>query len=304
MKTKKSTLYTIVILLIIFLPLAVYGTYNHIKIMKVVLDPNPNHEFLHNGSLYFYDESGELNGTYQCVSANCGYPKTIIDDEEYGINYFNTGEEETLEFVNDDFAIIEDNQEIFVYSLKLNQKLISFEALKNYHTKLANNVVFAKSNGKWGILSLDSMTAVLPYEYDFIGLPNKIIEGTLVTDTLIVLKDDNWSLIKSNGEKISSDINSPIINFSDKYILTKNNEIYDFEGNKIVVPIQYQQMYFVDKYTVFINNNLVIVYEDLNMPNKGTANISNYENIEFDATDGVLSIYLDGTMGATIDLNR
>ena len=189
MKTKKSTLITIIVLLVIFLPLAIYGTYaSHRGEVEV---KNVNKDFYFNGFLYFYDESGKEKGRYECVSTDCGYVNTIIDDDEYNINYYEDGQEEKLAYSNNDFALIQDNAEIFVYSLKLNQRIVTFKAVKDYHAKINGEAIIAQNEeGKWGVLMLPNMTTIIPYEYDFIGLANKLVDGKLDISTLIV-KDAN-----------------------------------------------------------------------------------------------------------------
>ena len=53
----KKTLITIIVLLAIFLPAAIFGTYHSLNQEEekgVVVDDNPNHDVLYNGKVYFY----------------------------------------------------------------------------------------------------------------------------------------------------------------------------------------------------------------------------------------------------------
>ena len=72
MQNRKSTLIVIIVLLVIFLPLAIFTTTMHMKDKNQVIE-SPNHEFFYNGKLYFY-HNDELLGTYTCESDDyCDY---------------------------------------------------------------------------------------------------------------------------------------------------------------------------------------------------------------------------------------
>ena len=302
MKTKKSTLITIIVLLVIVLPPAVYGTYASHR--GEVEEKNVNKDFYFNGYLYFYDESGKEKGRYECVSTDCGYVETVIDDEEYNINYYKDGQDEKLAYSNDDFALIQDNKEIFIYSLKLNQKIVTFKAVKDYHTKINGDALIAQNEeGKWGVLLLSNMTTIIPYNYDFIGLVNNLVDDKLDLSTLIAKDANGWYLIDGNNVKKTTNMSEVIVNYTDKYLLTNKKELYDYTGSLLSLPVPYQDIYLVDNYVVLVNNNVVLVYDDIRKASIGMDTIGSYENISFTVADKTLNIYLDGIIGSSIELN-
>ena len=307
MKTTKSTLYTIIVLLVIFAPLATYGTYTHFKNQApkdVEVDPNPNKEFYHNGSLYFYDENQELLGTYPCTG-ECGYAKTIIDEDEYGIkNYYQDGTLEHVESASKDYVIVEDAGNINLYSLNLAKTLVQYQALKNYNVKLKGNLILVKNNDKWGLLSLENMQLVLPLEYDYLSLPSKIENDELLTDELIAKKDNKWYIIDNTGKEKNSGLNDPIISFNSRYMLTDKNELYDYQNSKVNLDFAYKDIAIVDTYVVFVtNDNVVEVYNDINAGVMKRTIIGNYNTIDFKISDRIINVFIDGTVGTSIDLN-
>ena len=77
MKDKK-TLITIIVLLVIILPMGIYGTIKNFNTGKTeTKDDNPNKEFIYNNKLYFYYEN-ELLATYEC--STCNNASNEIDD--------------------------------------------------------------------------------------------------------------------------------------------------------------------------------------------------------------------------------
>ena len=308
MKTTKSTLYTIIVLLVIFAPLATYGTFMHFKHQvpkEEVVDPNPNKEFYHNGILYFYDENKELLGTYTC-NGECGYAKSIIDEDVYGIkNYYQEGTLENIEVANKDYVFLEDAGKISLYSISINKAIIQYQSLKDYHTSLDGNLILAKKDNKWGILSLDTMQTILPFEYDFLSLPNIMKDDKLSTDELIALKDNKWYIIDKEGNTKNTGLTDTILAYNSRYILTSKNELYDYNNNSIKISFPYKTVTIVGKYLVFVtNNNVVQVYDNLDIGVIKTAIIGDYKTIEFKISDNIINVFIDGTVGTSIDLNN
>ncbi len=305
MQAKKSTLYTIIVLLVITLPLAIYGTVIHLKNKPSATDrENPNHEFHYKDKLYFYNENNELLSKYECNSGLCGYPETIIDDDEYGINYYSEGEEKEFIYNNGNYTFIVDNQNIMLFDKKLGSVLVNYSKIKNYHTALADDLVIIKQGAKWGVLDLKSLKNILPYDYEFVGLPNKLIDGKLQTDHFIVLEKTWWYIFDKEGKALNAGISHPIKDFNDQYIITSENKIYDYESTEITPSMAFKEAYIVDNYIVLItNNNMILVYEDLNNPMLGHGTIGTYTKLSFALKDNQLEVYTDGTIGTTIDLN-
>ncbi len=303
MKTQKSTLYTILGLLAIFLPLALLGTYQHFHHESLSKIDNPNKDFYYNGSLYFYDDAGELKGKYVCQTNTCDYAKSSIDDDTYNINYSKAG---TLEYVNSNnsnYVFISDGDKIYLYSLSNEKVIIEYNALKDYHLPIENNLLIVEQDNKWGVLSLNSFTNVFPYEYDFIGLPDRLINGVLQTDDFIVLSENKWYIYSSDGTPKNIGVDRPIISYNGRYIVTDDKKVYNYQGTLVETP-EYVDVYAIENYIIIITSeNLAFVYDDFRNSYLAYAQISSYKTLSFQLENNIINVFVDGTMGTTIDLN-
>ncbi len=305
MKRKKSTLYTMIVLLVITLPLGLLGLYRHFKNnpTDIILD-NPNHELLYEGKLYFYDENDSLIGTYECQNADCGYAETTIDDLKYNLDYFE-GEKTYLDYNVNDLVFLKDGKNIFLYGIKTGNVMVSYDALKDYHTTIENNILIAKQNGKWGVFSLDTLNNILPFKYDFIGLPKKVENDILLSQNYIVYSDNRWYVFDNENNAISQGVNEAIKNFNSNYILTVENKLYDYRNNLINVNLDFQKIDILGDYIiVLLKNNALIVYKNIEQNVvSGRTTLGEYNNITYELDNNNLIIYGDGTMATTIALN-
>lgn len=300
MKASKSTFITIIVLLVIFLPPAVYGTYINITENK---DSNTNGEFYVDGKLHFYDENGSLLSIYKCGTNECGYPTTIIDDDKYSINYYKDGQDSLIKYQNKLFALIKDGNNNHIYSMTLDKPLISYDSLKNYNTTLKNNLLIVSQNNKWGVISLDTMQRIIDLKYDFIGLKNDIKDNVLNTDKFIVLENDSWFLIDSSGNEISAKLKQEISDYNNSFIITKDNKIYDYHGVSYLENIVTKNNYIVEDYLIVItDSNIMYVYKDNINKNIGTLLLNEYNNLSFEIANNELQIYLDGNLSETLML--
>ena len=151
----KKTLITIIVLLVIFLPAAVAGTYcssTRAAEGPTIVDDNPNHDLIYNNKAYFY-YNGELLATYDCL--DCTQTTTIIDDTGYHTNYFKDGTYELPAVLNSNVALINQSGIDYVYSILIGRTISNFTALKDYHIEHTTPVLIARNDeGKWGVISL------------------------------------------------------------------------------------------------------------------------------------------------------
>jgi hypothetical protein len=267
MKNNKASLILIIILLIIFLPAAIYGTiYNstHVK------DDNPSHLLYYKGYIWFYDytNNNTLLSKYECKTEKCSISTSTIDDKEYGIQYYNSND--NINLTNGDYTFITDGDDVYLYSIKNGSTLQSYSAIKNYNTNVENNVLLIKNtSGLWGAISLkDGISSVLPFEYTFIALPSKINSNNeLAASTFIVLKNNKWSLVSDKNAVISKEYSNPIIDFNNNYIFINYNgkiKVYDYNDTEYLNAYKIDKIIYADKYIGIVSDNNIYIFDDLN----------------------------------------
>lgn len=259
-KVQKGTLILIIILLAIFIPLAGLGVYYKFAgPVENSIKENTNKEFFFDNKLWFYKEDGSLLGTYNCLSNNCNYAKNSIDDSNYGLNYFLENKDAKIKIINNRYAILSDNNsfsEAFVFDIvnNISYKMAAYLSAKDYGVGLANNMLIVQnSEKKYGVIKLDNaIEIVLPFEYDFIGLKNKLdSDGKLLTDYFITYKNNSWVLTDKNGAFLTVNITDSIIDFTGTYIITKNSQnLYHIinYNNESLITEDFAKLAFVDKY--------------------------------------------------------
>ncbi len=278
-KDDKVVLYIIVILLIIFLPLSAYGTY--LKFFTSDMIENPNENFKHEGSLYFY-ENDDLLGTYKCINTSCDYAKSVEDEIFMTYEYENVME--NIDILNSKYALIEDST--YVLQDMVNDiPLTTFESVKFYNSNIEGNNIFVKNNGKYGMLSLESIKLIIPYEYDYLGVKNYYNNGLLQISNILAKKDNGFFILNDKNEVISSIFNENVIDYNSNYIVTTNNIVYDYEGNKNFELVLIKQVFLLNDYIIIMDDNdNIFVYDnnfnELKSFNSSGGSLSAIEHLE------------------------
>ena len=286
-KNKKIILTIILILLIIFSSLTILSAY-----LRNNKGENPNHDFYYANYLWFYDDNKELISKYKCLSSECGFAKSSIDDSKYNINY------------NGNYVFIEDDNSIYLYSILTGTTLTSYKMVKNYNTNLPNNLLILENNNNlWGVITLnDNLKSIIPFEYEFIGLKNN-----LDTTKFIVLKDNNWYLLDESLNKLTSDFTDPIVDYNMDYIITNNQnniKIYDYNGNEYL-DNQIIQNYVLDNdYIGVVIDNYLYLYSNLNSIYIANIPLNNSNSkIELTRDSSSLNIIIDNEIVRSIAIN-
>ncbi len=308
MQNQKATLITIVVSLLIFTPLTVISAF--IKEDKNPLDKNPKHEFFYKGFLWFYDENDKFLSKYECLTETCDFTKTVIDDTNYGINYYEDGKKEKVSIIDDRYTFITDGAIKYLVNVATGGSLQAYKEVKNYYTHLDNNIYIIKnSDDVWGALSVGSvLSPVLPFEYDFIGLTNNMLDDNiLATDKFIVKKNNKWYLVDKNNSALSGYFDDPIINYTDNYIITKNNKtyrIFTYQNYEYLSNMQIVNCVVEGNFIGVVSNNMLYIYQN---------NFDNYLNsyslnnqsskIELNKVSNGLEIKVDGKILETLAIN-
>lgn len=309
MENKKPVFITIIILLIIFVPLTIIGFLT--KTSHKVFKDNPNHELYYDGKLWFYDESNNLINTYVCKTEKCELTKPTINDDEYDINYYKNGTLENIPVSNNTYAFITDGVIISLYNISLGKSMQTYKEVKNYNINLQNNVYILKNNDDlWGVLSVsENLRAVLPFEYDFIGLKtNNVNENNLLIDKYIVLQDNHWFLVDSTNNVLSGKIENPIIDYDEKYLFSKiadEIKIYDYEGNELLDNYIINDYIISDGYYGIITDNYILIYKELNNAYlKLIPQITKDKLVELEKDNNKLVVKVDGNIIENIEINN
>ncbi len=293
MKANKYSLVIIILLLVITLPLTVMG---YIYKQNHKVDENKNHEMYYKGKIWFYNNSGELLGTYECKTEVCELAKSTIDDEEYKLDYYKDGEKDIIDPIEDSYAFIQDGDYVYLYSIHNSKSIQEYLKVKNYSNKVSDGIfIIQDKNNKWGVLYISSnIEAMIPFEYDFIGLKNELdSDNKLVSNKFIVKQDENWYLVDTVNKKLTSSFDYPIYDYNDKVVVLYNDTymLYDYEAKRLVPSLNIEKYMFENSYTGIISNNkLYIYYVWQNGPVK-VYDINSNSNIKLEYKDYKIYVY-------------
>lgn len=273
METHKVTFIAILVLLVIFVPLAVIGTTLHFK-EQTEKNPNANKEFKQDGKLYFYD-NGNLLGTYTCENEEyCDY---AISKTNYPhlLDEYKPNTPTKIELINGRFAFLLDttteniqNAKVILYDVTTGKIMGEYKEVKNYGIGIENNIYLVKNaNDKWGALEFyDGVNLKIPFLYDYIGLANRVDSSTnlIIANTFAVLKENEWKLINSNNKEVSTTTKEEIYSYSNNHIVLKNEagmHLIDYEGRSLLNGT-YQNINFYNKYlTILDSTNHFYLYD-------------------------------------------
>ena len=299
-KNNIGVLITIIILLCISLPGAIYGTYMHNK--DKALGGNPNKEFYHEGKLFFYNLD-KLLGTYTCETDKCGYAKNSINNQ----NFDNFNSEATeIKLINNHYAFIEDGEKIILYDVSTETKIIEYKEVKNYTIGIENDYYLVKNaNNLWGMIKVaDNVSVAIQNKYEYLGLKAKLNQNNKYDATRVIAKNaEGWKLI-TNDNNIVASSNSMIVDYSDYFIVTVDNKLYDYNNNPIFDTYQLNNIKLIDRLAIAqVNNGMYQVYDSKMSNTLGSISVQNIEQTTFEITNGSLIVKENGSIIKTIALN-
>ena len=305
MKNDKFVLYAIIILLIIFLPLTVVSFY--IKIGENPLDANPGHDFYYDNNLWFYNKNNDLIGKYACTTEKCDLTKTIIDDDKYGINYYQGGALNNVEIIDNKYTFITDGALNYLFSLGSSSTISNYKNIKDYHIRIENNTYIVQNKDDvWGAFTIGSnLGAVLPFEYDFIGLKNNVVNNELQAKKFIVLKDSKWFIVDNKNSALTSFFENPIIDYTDNYVISKQDDqirIYNYKMEEYLTTYNFNECATFNNYIAVKDTNNIYVFNNVNNILK-TINVSESGKLSLENNNNVLEIKIADKVLDTIALN-
>lgn len=303
----KKTLITIVVLLAVFLPATIAGTYRKFtRDENALIDDNPNHDLIYNDKVYFY-LNDELVSIYEC--SNCSEIKTEINDNEYHTNYFKNGDYKLPVVLNKNFALIKENDKNYIYNLLSGKTISGYDAIKNYNVEHTEFVLIVSNNNKWGVIGIDENAAQLKinFDYDYIALPSHIINGLLDTSKFISMVNQEWYILNSDGTSDYQAFNSEIVDFNSKYYISYENDAYhimDYNNQEYLSSVNKSGVYAVSDYIYLISNNSLYIYSDCSSSPLKSINLPSYGNIYFNQLESSVEIIIDDNLYYTIELSE
>lgn len=287
MEKNKFVLPLIIILLLCFLPLSIYGLYNQYVIASEAGNPNHIHKF--ENKLYYYDASDKLIGYYECKSDNCNDAFSVVNDENF--KYVSVINNE-LGVLAGQYVFVQDDNQIVLYDLKNSFVLAQLNTLKNYGF-LNNKYIVQNTAGKYGLMTItNTVSYLIPLTYDYMASSD-----FLSSNNYAVKEQAKWFIINSNNEKISAEYSNPIYYYNDNIIITSNNSIYtiyNYEGNVLIDNVS--KLEILNNEIVILTNNRIIRYDH-------TFNqINQYYGDDYLIEDKKLSILLYGNVNEVVNL--
>ncbi len=290
----KRSLIVIIVLLVINLPLGIWGMVLHSQDEKAKLDTNPNKDYVYNNKVYFYKDD-TLVSTYDC--AICSAPVSTNKDDDYKINYYKQGTYEVPKVLANGYALFKEGEKTVLYNYENKAAVLQFDAINTYNVEHSTPVVIVSSDGMYGVMSLDTMLPLIPYKYDYIAIPNRVKDNILDTSRFIAKDGDKWLILESDGSSKIDPFDEPIVDFNSKYIVIIDNgiyRIYDVAHHELVPELAKIAVYAIDEYIIIIdNNNVLSLYDDLEENPLKTYNLPDYQEIYFNYKEGQINIYTD-----------
>ncbi len=304
MQNRKSTLIVIIVLLILFVPLAIVSTILHFQNKNTVVE-NANHEFFYEGKLYFY-KNEELLGTYTCQNTDyCDYAVSK-NNFEYDLLEHKEEKAEKITLINDRYAFIIDTTtdklneaEIILYDLKIKKEIGRYQEVKNYGIGIDHNNYLVKNNeGLWGVLQFyDGVNLKIPFTYSYMALSDQkdATSNLISSDIISVLKDGSWYLIDINNNKLTENFTDKIVTYNNEYVVTSNNStmhLSTYTGTERLSG-EYQYLKLCGKYLAIVDQNNSFYFYDL-VNNKEVSlrhSIKDPNTLRFDVTNESIKVY-------------
>lgn len=296
MKNNKVVLPVIIILLIIFLPLTVIGAYRNLSKGTSLENPGKEHKF--NNKLFYYDETGKLLGTYECMSSECDDAQTEIDDETN--DYFKEGTKKNIGVFNTDNIFIKDNEKIYLYSLGTKIKLLTVSMLKNYNVDIEGNYLIVKNEENlYGLFDLNAGNFKIKPSYDYMALANKIKDDKLASDKIIVKKLNGYFLIDTDDNSLTDTFGVPIYDYNDNLIISKNNNVYSFytyNGDNVLSDLSISNYEHFNDYIIILTNSTkdIIIYNSKSNTVEKRYTPIESDNLSYEINDNSIIIKNNG----------
>ncbi len=296
MKNNRAVLPVIIVLLIIFLPITVFVSFR--KFSSGTALENPKKEHKYNNKLFYYDNSKNLIGTYECTSSDCDDALSQIDDETN--DFYKEGDKNSIGVFFNDFVFITDNNKTFLYSLNTKKSLLTINMIKNYSSDIEGNYVIIKNDENlYGLFDLNAGNFKIKPEYDYMALANKMKDDKVLSDKIIVKKLNGYYLIDPEDNSLTDTFGVPIYDYNDNVIISNNNGVftfYKYNGESLLSDLTIVKYELISEYIVLTdNNNSIYIYNSkTGVVDKNYVTVDN-DSISYEINDNKIIIKNNGT---------
>ena len=309
MPNRKYTLVAIVLLLVIFVPLALFTTILHFKETPDIIE-NPDREFKYNNKLYFY-QSNKLLGVYPCSNTDyCDYAMPKSNYLEATLEHRET-KNEKLSLIQNRYAFLTDSSlatlgeaEVILYDVVDGKEIGRYKEIKNYGVGINNDYYIVKNkDNAWGVLELSNQANVkIPFAYDYILLADNLDKSTnkIVAKTFAVFKDNTWYLVDSNNNKVSTTFFETIVGYNENYVVAKNGvnvHLFNYQGVSSLAG-NYRYINFCGNYLALVDESNIFYLYDLagNKEIGNRYNVANPSDLRFEVSGDYIRVSLGKEM--------
>lgn len=131
---------------------------------------------------------------------------------------------ENTDVINNKYEFVKDgDNNVVLYNIEGNENIEKYQSVE----AAGNSFIVKSTEGSYGIIKIfDTVTSIVNAEY-------KMIKYNSNDQTFVLSTDKTSFIADSEGKKISSDYTADIIQYNEKYIVTKssNNEYHVFNFN-------------------------------------------------------------------------
>lgn len=307
MERKKISLIIIIVLLIIFVPLSIFGII--FQNGKNMLDENPAHDRYYKGYVWFYDENDNFLNKYECKTEICELSSSTIDDDKYGINYYKEGTKKEIDVINNHYAFIRDGELNYLFDITKGTAQMKFKSVKTYNTSIDGNLyILQNERDVWGAARIgNEFMPVLSFEYDFIGLTNNLDNnGNLVAKRFIVLKDSMWYLVDDNDSALITKISYPIVDYSNTTVVAKvdnSYKIYDYNNNEHFTDMSISKYILLNNCIGVVSGNYLHIYTNIASNSIKEIYLTDLEHVSMESAGNIVNVKINDSVIDTIAIN-
>lgn len=248
-----------------------------------------------NGVLKLLNTSGSEVGEYECQNKDdklC-YVAYLSNDEDSFEVATNTYEDGSLiksraPIYNNRYAFIYDqsdtnNSTIFLYDMTDKKVIDEYNGVKAY-SKVENKVILKNKNDEYGFFQINDsdIKELLGFHFTYLGINNN--DGKKV----VAKNDQGYILLTFDGQGLNKYMTNEIVDYNDKYIVTKNfgkYTLFDYEGNEKISNYDYLRI-IDDNYVALVNDKLLYIKDvDNNKYNEEGIQLNNDKYIPINVFD-------------------